>query len=282
MPTKCRWSPTLGRLESTHELIWGTETYNPETDRDEPCVFFGVYGLPDFYTLWRHRGKRYILWAGTDIIHLENGYWLDAEGSIQIDNKAMALWINTYCENWCEDEAEYHRLLKLGIECKICPSFLGDVNKFEVTYRHSNRPKVYLSVSGDNFEQYDWPIIERIANKCHVEFYLYGNIQPWKTKYKNVHVMGRVPSEQMNDEIKQMQCGLRPLKFDGFSEVLGKAVLMGQYPISRIRHPFIAYYETDDELIYELNTLRERTKPNVKARAYYLKEFNQFPWNEKK
>lgn len=278
---KCRWSPTLGRLESTHELIWGTKAYNPETNKEDPCVFFGIYGLPDFYTLWRHKGKRYVLWAGTDIIHFENGYWLDEVGKIRIDNKALAQWIDTNCENWCENEVEQERLFKLGISCRVCPSFLGDVNNFPITYQYNRRPKVYSSVSGDNFEMYGWPTIERIAGKCEVDFYLYGNTKKWKTKHKNVKVIGRVPQEQFNEEIKEMQCGLRPLDFDGFSEVLGKAVLMGQYPISRIKYVHIDHYSTDESLISFLNKLVRRYRPNIKARNFYLKTFNQYPWNQK-
>src|SRR5210317_1709798 len=81
---RCRWSPTLGELEDTAENIWGIKEYNPETDKDKPCVFFGLYGLPDFWALWRHRGKKWILWAGSDIIHFQNGYHLEYGGAIKI------------------------------------------------------------------------------------------------------------------------------------------------------------------------------------------------------
>ena len=171
---KCRWSPTLGDLEGTAEETWGTTPYNPETDRDEPCVFFGVYGLPDFYTLWRHKGKRWILWAGSDILHLKNGYWLDSEGEIHLPYTDMARWINTYCENWCENTREQAVLLSMGIEAQVCPSFLGDVKQFQLSYKPGN--KVYASVSGDNFNLYGWYEIEQLAPKHpDIEFHLYGN-----------------------------------------------------------------------------------------------------------
>jgi len=60
---KHRWSPTLGALEDTPENIWGTEEYNPETDSELPTVFCGLYGLPDFYALWRHKGKKWVWWS---------------------------------------------------------------------------------------------------------------------------------------------------------------------------------------------------------------------------
>ena len=84
---QCRWSPTLGALEEGHQDIWGTDDY---TDIERPTVFFGVYGLPDFYTLWRHKGKKAILWAGTDIQHFRKGYWLeDNENGLKITSMPM-------------------------------------------------------------------------------------------------------------------------------------------------------------------------------------------------
>lgn len=273
----CRWSPTLGKLESTHQKVWGTKKYNPKTDITKPCVFFGIYGLPDFYALWRHHGKRYVLWAGTDITHFMKGYWLDDKGSMVIDGN-IGEWIGKYCENWCENEAERRALETVGIKAKVCPSYLGDIKKFKVTYKHTPVPRVYASVSGNEFEKYGWDLIERIADKCNVDFHLYGNTIPFKIKHPNVIVHGRVSKQKMNWEVAKMQCGLRTLEFDGFSEILAKSVLMGQYPISRIRYPHIAQAILDRDWIREINALVIYKKPNLKARNYYLKKLNNYPW----
>ena len=82
----------------------------------------------------------------------------------------------------------------------------------------------------------------------------------------------------MNEEIKTMQAGLRVLEFDGFSEILAKSVLWAQYPISRIGYPHIDSYTSNDELVYLINDLKNKTSPNTKARDYYLKTLNQYPW----
>ena len=52
---KVRVAPSLGELERTFETAWGLETYNPEMDINEETVFVGLYGLPDFYTVWKDR-----------------------------------------------------------------------------------------------------------------------------------------------------------------------------------------------------------------------------------
>lgn len=281
MDIKCRWAPSLGRLEESAEVMWGTMPYNPETDTESPCVFFGIYGLPDFYTLWRHKGKKWILWAGTDIVHFTNGYWLDDTGILRIDNQAMAQWIELNCENWCENEVERQELEDLGITAQVCPSFLGKVSDFVLSFTPASRPQVYVSVSGDNFAMYGWDIVEEIAGLCEVDFHLYGNIKPWHSKHPNVFIHGRVPKEQMNEETKRMQAGLRLCMPDGFSEILGKSVMWGQWPItwSAFGYKHIAGANGKTELIRLINALRFKTTPNTEAREYYQTLFNNYPWN---
>jgi hypothetical protein len=280
MKWKYRYAPSLGELEGDPQDVWGTErsVKYELVDTETPTVFFGLYGLNDFHTLWRHEGPKAILWAGSDIRHFANGYWLDDKGDIRVDPWPLADWISKNCESYVENGTEAEQLRLFGIESKIVPSFMGNVKDYEVTYTHNERPQVYASVSGNDFKLYGWDTIEVIADKCHVDFHLYGNSVPWESKHHNVFVHGRVPKEQMNEEVKHMQCGLRVLEFDGFSEILAKSVLWGQHPISFIGYPYIESYRTIDELIKKLNELKDKTEPNLKAREYYLKELNNYPW----
>jgi hypothetical protein len=187
----------------------------------------------------------------------------------------MAEWINKNCENWCENEVEQDALKKLGIESKVCPSFLGDVKKFNNCYERSNIPKVYTSVSGDNFEMYGWDkIIDLALDYPYIEFHLYGSNKWDKARPNNIIIHGRVSNEQMNREIKKMQGALRLTKFDGFSEVLAKSLLMGQWPISLIPYPYTLSVERIGDLINMRNS-------NIQGREYYLMRLNKFPWNRK-
>lgn len=264
---QCRWSPTLGDLEDTHQKIWGTDDY---VDQERPTVFFGCYGLPDFYAIWRHKGERHILWAGTDIFHLKNHYWLEDGGGIKIDNKGICAWLDKHCENWCENEVEAKALIKLGIYAKIQPSYLGDIDDMEVSFKPGN--KVYASVSGDNFEQYGWyKILDLASANPDVEFHMYGNIGFFMNR-KNMIMHGRVPKEQMNKEIAEMQGGLRMTEFDGCSEILVKSWLMGQYPISLIDYPF-----TLDPR--RISSILKKNKPNLEAVKYWRENLNKYPWN---
>ena len=268
----CRMAPSLGVLEDTPENIWGTPPYNPELHINEPCVFFGLYGLPDFYALWRHKGKKYILWAGSDITHFKNGYWLDETGDIRLKTQSLARWINKNCEVYVENQVEQKELQILGIPPSIKPSFLGRVEDYELSYTQSDKPKVYTSVSGDNFELYKWHEIYALSDKNpNIEFHLYGNEKRWLSR-NNIVVHGRVPKEQMNEEIKQMQGALRLTEFDGASEIIVKAMLWGQYAFSFIEYPFV-------DKVENLNLLLSRKTANIKGREWWIKNLNHYPWN---
>jgi hypothetical protein len=274
---QCKIAPSLGEgFAGYPDEVWRTRDY---VSQSENTVFFGLYGLPDFYALWKHRGKRAILWAGSDVTHFKNGYWLDDKGGIKLSPRPLAKWINSNCESWVENEVEANVLRELGIEPRICPSFLGDIESFQESFTPSDKPKVYLSVSGGYYEEYGWGLIERIAEKVpEVTFYLYGG--KWKTKNNNVIVRGRLIQDVMDREIKDMQCGLRLNKMDGFSEITAKSVLWGQYPIVRreFGYPYLDSFETEEELIELLRNLKTKKVVNP-AREEYRKIINRYPWN---
>jgi hypothetical protein len=208
--------------------------------------------MKDFMALNSHKGKKYIWWCGSDIRHFVNGYWLDEKGEIRIDNKALAQWINKYCESWVENKAESDLLKSVGIKSQICPSFLGDVKKFKPQKINPDK-RYYSSVSGNDFKLYGWDKINKIAKKNpNTIYYLYGNTVPWKAP-KNVIVRGRVPQIQMNEETKSMTGAIRMIEVEGCSEIIVKSVLWGQKPISLIDYPFLKSKNPREELLRIIN-----------------------------
>ena len=253
----CRTAPSLGDgFAGSPESVWGTPEY--EGDRNEPCVFFGLYGLPDFYTLWRHKGKKYILWAGSDIRHLKNNYWLeDSEEGLKLEREGICAWINRHCESWVENVVEHEALKELGIESQICPSFLGNVDDF-TPQKLDVKKRYYSSVSGDDFLLYGWDKVTRYAKENpDIEYHLYGNTVEYPCE-PNMILHGRVSQKQMDGECKSMTGALRLVEFEGFSEILAKSILWGQKPISLIDYPFL-----------------EAENP----REALLKVINKYPWS---
>lgn len=277
-----RWSQSLGELEATHQEVWGTGEYR---STKEPTVFFGLYDLRDYLALWRHKGKAWVLWAGSDILNLKNGFVFN-DGKLKLLSRLFrgngwVFPILKKAEHWVENEKEKEVLESLGIRVSgVCPSFLGNTG-FEVSWKPAKPMNVYVSATGGRVEEYGFPIVERIAKDVpFAVFHLYGS--DWNTKEENVIVHGRVPKEQMNKEISSMQVGLRLNNFDGFSEVLAKAVLRGQYAIGKVKHPHIPSFESDLDLILELDKIYHKEEPNLEARRWYLENLNSYPWNLKK
>lgn len=270
---QCRTAPSIGALEDTPDNIWGTKPY---LDEFQDTVFFGLYGFRDFFTLWSHKGRKCILWAGSDIQHFLLGYWLDEEGKMRIHPIQLSSWIDTNCESYVENEIEQEALRSVGIRSKVVPSFLGKMSDFPLQPVPKGPIKLYTSVSGDNFELYGWQHIPALAkSNPKIEFHLYGNTvePPFTLAYKtNIHLHGRVPKEQMNEEVKSMTGALRLTQFDGFSEIIAKSLLWGQLPVS-----LIAYDHTlkpDD-----IWMLHSYTEQNTSGRAWLLSVMNKYPWN---
>jgi len=284
MATQCRVAPSLGELEGHPNDVWGTEPYK---SRKEPTVFFGLYDLRDYIALARHKGKAWILWAGGDLRNLTNGFMLNDGKLRQISKLAKKIpskypstllrGILSKADHYVENIYEAEILSDFGFESTVCPSFMGDIDNYRISYKQSyNKPKVYVSTGKGRQKEYGFDTVERVADMVPVEFHLYGD--DWKTKHDNVIVHGRISKEEMNEQIKGMQCGLRINQWDGFSEILAKSVLWGQWPISRLEYPKIAQYHNDSHLIERLKSIRYEKKPNYKAKEFYCGIINKYPW----
>ena len=76
----------------------------------------------------------------------------------------------------------------------------------------------------------------------------------------------------MNEEIQKMQGALRLTEFDGFSEIIAKSLLWGQWPISLIFYPNTLRIES-------IGALKDLKEPNIKGREWLLSVVNKYPWN---
>lgn len=293
----CRVAPSLGALDADHEYgipghtrTWGTIDYNRSQHSKEPTVFFGLYDLRDYIALSRHKGQKWVLWAGSDLENLVNGFAFN-DGKLKQLSVLLKGVFTTFimrilmkAEHWVEDIDEANKLAKFGIKAEICPSFMGDVEQFGISYKVAHHPNIYISGHPGREDEYGFETVKRIAPQCpDVRFHVYGSMPPdWKQYPKNVILHGKVSREEFNRDIRSYQCGLRLNKSDGFSEITAKSILMGQYAITYLQYPMIPNYNNNKELVSLLNSLRSLNRPNKQGRDYYMSVLNNYPWNIKK
>lgn len=266
MEYKLCTSSSIAPFRAKAEKTWGLKRYKWPQDIFGNVCFFGMYHVGDYFHFIRHLGKKVIVWAGSDIIALQQSHF-----------PFRHLFQKTEC--YCENDLEGEELAEMGISSDVRPTFLEDINDFPISFKPSKNPQVYLSANAGREIEYGFELIRKLSWECpEVTFHAYGVNQQYRKSRDNVVWHNRVSNEQFNEEIKNYQCGLRPNKHDGFSEITAKSVLMGQYPITRIKYPMIDNYETEEELIRLLKDLKNKTKPNIKTRDYYRKNLNELPF----
>jgi len=291
--TYCRYAPSLGALEGTPQDVWGTPEYHWRKNRHDPCVFFGMYDLRDYLMLWQHRGKAYVLWAGSDITNLSYGFLLNdgklrtlsviSQGLFEKRLKKMLMKAEHYVENTAEAERLQFCLQSFGLAKKdinVIPSYMGNTDDLKPSYKHDSRLKAYLCSPQGREAEYGFSVIERIADKVpEVDFYLYGSNE-WKTNKKNIIVRGRVTKEVMNDAIKDMQVAIRLNFFDGFSEIVAKGILLGQHVITRIPYTGLLNITKNDDIVAHLKHIMffGQEGLNKNTRQNLINTFNKYPW----
>lgn len=267
---------------------WGLDEWKGREDPDKELLFFGLFNDRDFAVFDGFNGKKSVFWCGSDVLNVLEDY-----------ERRRILKNHPKTEHFCENEIEAENLKKVGIEAKIIPSFLDNVNNYPVSFKPSRKPHIYLCGHNDREDEYGVGIAGRIAPRIpEATFHIYGidkespffsttelnvdKLVSIDTECPNIWYHGKVPEGQFNNEIMNYHCGLRTNDHDGFSEVTIKSILMGQYPITKIPYEGIWNYKTEDELVALIDKLRYIKEPNLKGRAYWLKHINNFPWCEKK
>ena len=236
--------------------------YNKEAI-NESVLFFGMYHKNDYKRFIKHKGKRIVYWCGSDILNLN--------------------WKNNWifrlfkAEHICENKVEQNQLFKNGIVAEIKPLYLG--KNFDISYKQSDKPHVWFCIHPKREVEYGLYIIYLVAERLsEIIFHIYGIEKPvgifnWTD---NVIFHSKIIEEQLDEDIKNYQAGIRLNEFDGFSEVISKSILLGQYPISRIKYDYVDSFSTIEDLLFLLHKLKYKYKPNVLARNYWMYEFNKW------
>lgn len=281
---KLRVSNSLQPFEENALLYWGLKKWEGVEDPDQDVLYFGLYTQMDYDTMRIQKGKKTILWGGSDIIRLMQNY----------DYKRV-LNLFPEAEHFCENEVEKKNLENCGVKVKdVIPSFLDNIHNFPVSFEPTDRPHIFMCGHPEREEEYGWGLAEYLAKELpEFTFHLYGvvrekdpslleSLNEIDTRFPNIIRHGKVSKDQFNKEIRNYHCGFRPNEHDGFSEVTAKSILLGQYPITKIPYDGIWNYNSMEELLQRFRDIKYQDKPNTEARLLYLKKINNFPWCQRK
>lgn len=259
-------------------LAWGIKEWEGIDDPDNELLFFGLFHDRDFEVFHNFKGKKSVFWCGGDILRLTEDYEHQRVMKIAPDTK-----------HYCENEQEAKNLRSVGIEPTIIPSFLGNLNTYPISFRvpeEGEKWKVWMCGHPRREVEYGFDQARQLAGMFpEIEFHFYGVDQRYDGKANltsdnldNVIYHGLIPEKQLDEEIKNYHCGLRPNEHDGASEVIIKSILLGQYPISKLPYEGVWNYDTFEDLVKLMERLMEQKKPNRETRSIWLQKLNQFPW----
>jgi len=288
MKYKIRCSSTVHNFRDKILKYWKLEEATYPRDKYNPVVFFGMYHIGDWKNFFRYRGKKAIFWCGGDILNFKRNWFFGDGRARNISkilnwipwNKILLCLSGSKVDHYVENEAEYRQLKELRVNAKIYPSFLDSVDNFPVSFKPSSTPHVFLCMHKHREVEYGIKTVELMSRKFpYIVFHIYGidNYDGLNGR-KNIVFHGQVSEKQFNEEIKNYQAGLRCNEYDGFSEVVIKSVLLGQYPISRIEYPHVWSYTTNTELESYLYRLAYIKQPNLEAREFWLNNINKQPF----
>ena len=233
-------------------LARGGKLWRP-WDLFSDAIFFGLYHPGDYVKYLIHRGDRTVIWCGGDIINLQKSWW-------------RPLIVRVKARHICENEVEHVALASCGIFSEIRPLMFDDPSRFEDCFKPSRTPHVFICVHPGREEEYGLPTVLEVAQELRdITLHVYG-VEGLGTP--NVIYHGRVPEAQFNQEIRDYQSCLRLNTFDGFGEGVAKSILLGQYPITAIKYPLLAYAPDKESLVHHLKELKKKKESNP-ARIYW-------------
>lgn len=206
--------------------------------RGTHAIFFGMYNPVDYIRFLWHNGKKTVFWCGGDVLNLKRRpIWQ------KILNLPNAKHIS-------ENQVEHDALFVMGIESKIAPCLFGNMDGIEICYKHSDNPRVFGVYHKGREKEYgvfDHPQVDWLCGLSEKEF---------------------------NEKIKSYQGCIRMNDFDGFSEILARSALMGQYQYSVIPYDYMA---GPDHILLEdwINNLKHNKEPNYEGAEYWRNKLTE-------
>ena len=243
------------------------EKYDPNTDRDQPAMFW-LYTLEDYKTLANHTGKKYVVWHNADVLLFSGKF------SNQIDIVRDPS-ITHVCLNHCLEP----ELFQLGIYSIHRYIFWSDPGRYKPAGALTK--DCYMCSHEGRGPEYGEFIFNGLAWKYpQWTFHIFG-IEPTLPVYcENVKYYGWIPEPDMDDITKNFGLCLRYNFHDGFPQVICKALLRGQFTLTRLDYDGLTLNFRDMKELFEkfdsVNIMIEKGSEGLTERTNVKNMINNF------
>ena len=239
---------------------YGYKRYDPTTDIDAPTLFEGLYFQQCYDAFKNHKGERTVYWNGSDVYRaMTNPSW-------------QKILKETPATHLCGSAAYIPELASIGVKATHHPLLFGDITSYELSYKHSENPQVYMTAHPGREREYGVPLAIQVAKETGVRFHIYG-LEGESTGEIIFH--GFIDPTIMDKEIQEFQGAVKFIARDGISQTVAKSCLLAQYPMSVNKIEKVWHTPTKNELVAYLNKLKDQKEPNIELRNHYLEVFGK-------
>lgn len=229
-----RCSSSLANFHDKLKAYLKLDEWHWWKNRNDRVIFFGLYHWKDYIRFIWHRGPKKVFWCGSDVIALNNSWW------------TVFIASQTEAKFYVENEVEYDELRKWWIgKLEIRPMLFDDPDKYQISYKWQKHTVFFATYHKGREKEYGY------------------------RNHPDLDFLEGLSEREFNEKIKNYSGAVRFNEFDGFAETLAKSVLMGQYPYSRIKYPYINQIEEGVSII---DLPKE---PNYEASNYWRKTLKE-------
>lgn len=196
--------------------------FEPYLDPSKPALFLGTYTQNDVNAMVAHKGPGYVLWNGSDAIHLSrHPDWQAALKGLPFYHAAHHDGLATEVTNLIDRPVE------------VSPTFFHEPKDYPPSFVASKPAHFFMCTHAGRHLEYGVDAALEAFDKLPKDFHLnvYGDPPTLKSLPKNVTIRGRYPESVMDLQTKAMHGALRLNRHDGTSQIVIKSILWGQWPV---------------------------------------------------
>ena len=257
--------PDTHKIHAVKALKQGYEHYDPQKDKNLPCVFI-LYFEEDYQWLCEHRGQKYVSWRGTDVMRFKL-YYFEKYGKYLIDPRVKHI-----CLNYQQKAI----LANLGINASVIYSTFTDIKKYKPCFKPGNN--VYMTITPGREAEYGLGYFMTLAKIFdELEFHIFGIEYP--LGLNNWHSYNWMLEDDMDKIIADFQLCLVLKEYDGFSNLAVKALMMNHYLITNVWYPNIPKYNDFEDLLHHIGKFGAGTLEHPDY-SYWKEIINNFKWED--